>query len=501
LLFKNTLAQSVALVSGNVLSVLIAPIMLKQLGLAQFGVWAVSGAMATYAGLADFGITRSLSRFVALYDSEGNEQAIKECLGLGLVAMTLVGLVACIVALIVAPILAHNLGVLPTSQMRVLLLSSVGIFVFQAYRRVLNSLETGLRRMVPPNIANVFTIFVNFGFSVATLLVHPTLVAYGLANAASYLVGIGASLASVLYVWHSIPIAFPTWARAKEIGGFGFKSQLHFLSELINLQTDKVIIAFFVGVRAAAAYEIAARVVVAVRAIGLLTISAMIPTLTARIVTQGRDSIASFYRKYLRLSVGLAFPVFVVTCITAPYLLKAWLGETPGRGPLVVIFLTLGYFVSITTEVGRNVATADGDPGLVAQNSVIAASLNVALTALLAPLFGFWGVLVGTVIALSVGTMLFVVRYHRRYGAPMAVYWRSVLPPGALAWGLGIPFGAWGLVNGAPDSRASAAITLVLMAALYGGGYWVAASRLGFLPSRLSMPLGRDRRRTATETG
>lgn len=494
MLFKNTLAQSVALVSGNVLSVVIAPIMLKHLGLAQFGVWAVSGAMATYAGLADFGITRSLARFVALYDSEGDERAIKECLGLGLIAITLVGLIACVAALIAAPILAHNLGVLKVSQMRLLLLSSVGIFVFQAYRRVLNSLETGLRRMVPPNIANVFTIFVNFGFSVTTLLVHPTLVAYGAANAASYVVGIGASLVSVLYVWHSIPIAFPSWARAKEIGGFGFKSQLHFLADLINLQTDKVIIAFFVGVRAAAAYEIAARVVVAVRAIGLLTISAMIPTLTARIVTQGRESIASFYRRYLRLSVGLAFPVFVLTCISAPYLLKAWLGQVPGHGPLVVVFLTFAYFVSITTEVGRNVAVADGDPGLVAQNSVIAAALNVALTALLAPIFGFWGVLVGTVVALAAGTMLFVFRYHRRYHTPMAEYWRAVMPPAALAWGLAVPFAAWGIVSGTPDSRASAAISLACVAALYGGGYWIAASRFDFLPARLTAPFGRRRR-------
>ena len=50
------------------------------------------------------------------------------------------------------------------------MLSSVAIFCFTAYRRVLNSADIGLRRMGPPNVANVFTNVVNFGFSVAALL-------------------------------------------------------------------------------------------------------------------------------------------------------------------------------------------------------------------------------------------------------------------------------------------------------------------------------------------
>ena len=47
----------------------------------QFGVWAVTGAIAQYARLLDFGITRSLARFVALYDAEGDRGGIEESVG------------------------------------------------------------------------------------------------------------------------------------------------------------------------------------------------------------------------------------------------------------------------------------------------------------------------------------------------------------------------------------------------------------------------------------
>src|SRR3954453_21920285 len=98
MLFKNTAAQSADLLTAYAFSLLLAPLMLNRLGLELFGVWAVTGAIATYAGLVDLGITRSLARFIALYDVEGDRAAIAECVGLGLLAVTAVAAFGAIVA-------------------------------------------------------------------------------------------------------------------------------------------------------------------------------------------------------------------------------------------------------------------------------------------------------------------------------------------------------------------------------------------------------------------
>jgi hypothetical protein len=85
-LFRNTAAATVALVTGYVFSFIVAPIMLWRLGLAQFGVWAVTGAFATYAGLMDLGITRGLGRFIAFYHARGDRRAVEQLFTLGLIA-------------------------------------------------------------------------------------------------------------------------------------------------------------------------------------------------------------------------------------------------------------------------------------------------------------------------------------------------------------------------------------------------------------------------------
>lgn len=487
-LFQNTAAQSLNLLSSYLFSLLIAPVMLHQLGLDLFGVWAVTGAMATYAGLADFGITRSLARFVAMYDIDGDDRAIAECVGLGLIAITAVTVIATGLALLTLPLVAGSLDVISEADLRIVLLSSVAVFSFTAYRRVLNSVDTGLLRMVPPNVANLFTNVVNFAFSLAALLLHPDLPTYAVANALSYMVGIGASVASVRHVWGSVPLAWPSRRRAREIVTFGAKAQVHGLSDLINLQTDKIILAFAVDVRAAASYEIAARVVTAVRSVGLLSIGAMIPTFAAHIAQHGRDDLRRIYRRYTRLAVGLAFPVYALTCATAPMLLQAWLGDVPLHAPGVVVLLTLAYLCATSCEVAMNIATSDGRPGLVASNSILTASANVALTLVLAPLFGFWGVLAGTVLALTLGSMVFIVRYNRAYGTTWGDYLGAVVPPTLLSFGIAGIIGLWVLLFGWGEPLRLTSIFLVIgIAAGYTLIYWPIASRLGFLPARMAL--------------
>ena len=494
MLFKNTAAQSADLFTAYLFSLLLAPVMLDRLGLELFGVWAVTGAMATYAGLLDFGITRSLARFVALHDVEDDRGAIGECVGLGLLAVTAVTAVGGIVAALIPRLFAGELESLGAGDLRLVLLSSVAIFGFTAYRRVLNSVPVGLRRMVPPNLANVFTSVVNFGASLAALLLRPDLVTYGIANALSYLVGIGAALASVWYVWGSVPVAWPGRARTRQVASFGAKTQLHALADLINLQTDKIVLAFAVGVRAAASYEIAARVVMAVRSVGLLTISAMIPTVTAHIARHGREALHHFYRRYTTLTVGLSFPVFALACVTAPYVLEAWLGQVPPRATGVVQLLVGAYMFGICAEVGMNVAMGDGRPGLVSSISILAAALNVALTVALAPLLGFWGVLAGTVLALSAGSVVFTARFLRAYGLAVGEHLRAVGPPAALALGVAAAMLPFELLMGwGTGSRASSAAVVVGSVAVYSLVYWPVASRCEFLPEKLTLRSARRR--------
>jgi O-antigen/teichoic acid export membrane protein len=493
-LFRNTLAQSSSLITAQFFSVILAPLMIGRFGLALFGVWAVTGALAKYASLLDFGITRSLSRFVALYHARGDRRGVQECVGLGLLAATAVGMMAALAALLAAPLLTRELGVIDLSEMRIVLMSSVGIFVASAYSRVFAAIPIGMQRMVPPNVASVAGNVLNFGFSVGALAFSAELTDYAMANAAAEGLRVFLVVGSVFVVWSGRAVAIPALARSREILSYGLKTQIDWISELVNLQTDKIVIAIMFGPGVAGVYEIAARVVIAVREVGVLTVSAMLPTATAQIVERGREGIPAFFRRYTLLTVSLAFPVFTLSCIGAPFLLLAWLGETPENADAILVVLTVASFVNITSGVGSSIVLAAGQAGLVAWTGTFSAVSNIILTVALAPLFGLWGVLAGTVIAMSSAALLLMYRFHRSFEIPGRDYARAVMPPTVLSLGLAVPFVLFDLfVAPEPSTRLAALALLAAVSVPYATAYWLIASRLGYLPNRLTAPWLRPR--------
>jgi O-antigen/teichoic acid export membrane protein len=487
-LFKNTLAQSASFAVGYLFSFLLAPIMISRLGLDKFGVWAVTGAFTSYAGLLDLGIGRSLGRFVAVFDARGEDAKIRECIGLGLLTVLVVGTSVAAALAALAPLLHDNLGVISTAEMRVVAVAAVAIGSFNGVGGVLNVVAIGKRKMIRPNIAITIGSCINFAFSITALLLSTSLAVYATANAAATAVAIVPSYFFMRHLWHRPRFAMPGRELIREVLGFSVKNQVGWIADLINFQTDKVVIGFLVDVRAAAIYEIAARIVIAVHSAAVLSVSAMLPTAAARFVSEGKEILADMYRRYTLRSCAVAFPLFVLSAVSAPFLLVAWLGDAPGESALLVPLLTFAYIANMTTGVGTTLAISSGHPGFASANSVQIAILNVVFTVALAPAFGLWGVAGGTFLAVTLGSTVFNLRFLRRFELSLGDFLAGVVPTGALALGLGIPPAALAIAVGVPSGRASAIPLLIVSVAVYVIPYWLIATRRGLLPRNLEFP-------------
>jgi len=488
MLFRNTVAQTSGVAVGYIFSFLLAPLMLSKLGLDKFGVWAVTGAFATYAGLLDLGVGRSLIRFVAVFQAEGDVKRMRQSLGLGLLSVTVVGLIALAIVASLAHVIAEQFGVLDGEEMRWVLIASVLIYSCNGYIGVINALGLGTRQMVPPNIAIVVGACLNFAISVATLLSTSSLVAYAFANALAAALSMIPAYVAMRRVGHGPYFSMPTRSLTRQILSFSVKDQVGWIADLVNFQTDKIIIAFAVDIKAAAVYEIASRVVLGVRGIAIMTVSAMIPTAAAAIASEGRGVVKGMYRRYTLRSCSVAFPLFVVAAATSPFLLIFWLNEAPGDSELLVPFLTLAYMFNMTTGVGSTISLAAGHPGVVSLNSVLIAILNLIFTLALAPVLGIWGVVGGTFAALLLGSIWFNWRFIRLFELTAADYIAGVLPTGALALGLAIPPAVISILVGSPDGRLEAAFWLMLTSAMFVIPYWYLATRWDLLPGKMRLP-------------
>jgi O-antigen/teichoic acid export membrane protein len=486
-LFRNTLAQSASLGSAIIFSFLLAPVMLDRLGLAQFGVWAVTGALAQYARLLDLGITNSLARFVALHDAEEDRRGIEETIGIGVITCVLLGLLMVVVAFFAAPFVSDVLGnTLDSGDMRIVLVCAAAIAVAYVIGGVLSALPIGLRRMGPPNVAATASNVTNFAFSLGALAMSTQLTTYAIANVVAAGIGILFSLAALIYVWSAPYFSRPTLGRARRILSFSVKSQLVTLADLVNLQTDKLIIAAMLGPRTAGAYELANRAVQGVLSLGTLTLSALIPTATADIVQRGKGVILEYFTRYSVRSLSIALPMFGTLCVSIPYLFVVWLGEVPPDSAAIVVLLSVTFGVNMTTGVPMTLVVSDGHPGVVAQTAVVLVVLNVAATIALAPIFGLWGVLLGTVAAQVIVSTTFLIRFGRRYTLRAKAFADALAAPIAMTLLVAVPFALWYLLAGSvPDSRGPALIGALATGGVYGLTCWLLGSHLELLPEKL----------------
>ena len=322
--------------------------------MAQFGVWAVTGAFATYAGLMDLGITRGLGRFIAFYHASGNRRAVEQLFALGLIAVACVGVVAGTAAYFAAPTVAGALDDVLTAERdahRAALLG--GDLAFSTRRRsVMRAVPEGMEQFVPPNVAEVGFNTVNFVFSVAALvaLARPRdLRARQRRRGRRRPRPSGSSPCATCSA--GCARASPPRPLVKETLAFSVQNQVAWIADLSAGQAAKIIVALLIDVRAAGAYEIASRAVLAAKSVAVLSVSAMVPTATARIVNEGAGIIADFYRRYtVRSLVG------VVSAAGLPLRERAGpAGRVARRHPddtlELFIVLTLANCVNLSTGV------------------------------------------------------------------------------------------------------------------------------------------------------
>ena len=486
-IFRNTAAQSLPIITTSIFGFVLAPIMLSRLGLATFGVWAVTGALAQYARLLDLGITNSISRFVALYDAEGNRHAIEETIAIGLAAAIVAGAITIAAAALAAPLVQDVLGVISVGEMRIVLLSAAGITAAYLVAAVVTAVPVGLRQMGPPNYAATTGNVINFIASLAALAASTDLKVYALANLGAAVVATLLSIGALIWVWTGPYLRRPTVVRSKAILGFGVKSQLVTVAQLVNAQTDKLIIAAMLGPSVAGAYELANRVVQGVFSISVLTLSALIPTATADLVKRGREVIVEYLDRYTVRSLAMSLPLFGAVCVSAPYLLQAWLGEIPEDAVSIIVLLSVAFATNMTTGVATSLIVADGAPGLVAQTAGILVVLNVGATLIAAPIFGIWGVLIATAGAQLITSAVFLIRFHNRYSLSMRPFLEAVGKPAGVTLGLAVPYGLWYLLGASiPEGRFLALVGLTLTGGVYLLACWLLQSRWDLLPDKLN---------------
>ena len=421
-IIANTAAGSAARIATIAIALLTTPVLVNHLGAEAFGLLTVLVALPAYAGLLDFGIGAGLVKHLTECSEADDAAGVRHVMTLGLACYVLLGLALtpCVYLLTLAITQALALAepIRRTTQVCATLM--VLSFAVSGVAGVFSARLVSLHRM---DVAALIGLLGQCAYAALVFAVIPAsptiLTAVWLALAQAALTGglLGLAVAragrSILCDPRGIPR--PLIRRMLAFGGW---MQVNALTAVINLEADKLIIAWFLGLASVTPYQIGNRLASLNRVVPFQMLAAMMPVATTVQAGGTRAEAAAFYREMSRYLMLLTLAITGFTVVVADRLIATWIGQPYPEAATIACTLALSLSVNNLTGGGTTMARASGQPRYETYYAVLSMTLNVGLTVVLAPPFGLAGILAGTVVANLVGSVYFLALFHRRFRFP-----------------------------------------------------------------------------------
>jgi O-antigen/teichoic acid export membrane protein len=457
-----------------VITLLLTPFMVNQLGLERYGLWVFLFAVVAFAGLLEVSVGRGSVRFIAFYGERGELDVVRRIVSYGALTRIALGLVLCPLAWLAGKALLPHANI-PGSLVddaQTLLPFVLGYFFLSATTRLMAALVIAFERTWLVALitfasqvlyAGLVVLFLLEGLELPGLLlaISAQSVAQGLA---CYVVArrlIGSVFGNPLALERRVVI---------ELLKFGGWTQLTNLSTLVNRQVDAVLIGSFIAIDTVGLYDLGNKIAQVARTLPLTLLGPLLPAASRIHAQRDRQRIARTILQGSRLLALVTFGIGGFFVATAALIMTVWLGQSYRDVTTIAVLLTLTFAVNNLTGVGTTIVAAIGSPRYESEYAIAGMVLNVAATAVLGAIFGLYGIIAGTVFGITTSSIYFIWRFHNLLELPIGEYLFSWL------WRLGTATAVasaatYGVRMAFPDSmvdgRGNGLAVLVLLALFY----------------------------------
>lgn len=401
---------------------------IDRVGLEGFGLWSLVALFTGYAALFDFGVNSGFTKYIAEFAARDDRDGVNAVISTGtwfyaaLGAIMLAigwplidGLLAGTLRLMALLNPGREAGLGPGDlwgEARVLMQGALIIIVVNNALAPFGALQTGLQRMGLANAIGFAASLVKVACTVA--LLESGFGVRGLLYASGVVLAF-TSATNVLVAFRIYPGLRCTPGRMDRaifdrMFSFGWRSQVARLANLINFQTDRLVVALATGgnLDLVGLYRVGEDLATKMRQAPALLVSALIPAVSSLDARDDQGRLAILYWRSTKYVGAVALPAALYLLATAEFWLSLYgPKDTLGGAGWVARILIVGYVLNVLPGPGVSVALGKGDAGLPMWAGLISMVANVALTVLLFWMVGFYGVAAGTSLALGLSTAWF----------------------------------------------------------------------------------------------
>ncbi len=387
-----------------VIAFLITPILVKNLGDYDYGLWEILVAILGYMGLLDFGMKPTIVRFVAKYHAENSHQRLQNLYSTAWVFMFFVGLTLCCIFIAWSLIWPESITNSDGDVSRYsILLAVIGfqlLVTFPGY--VAEGFLEGYQKFhVKNNIAIAYLIIAN---TIIFFLMTP-------ANGILLLAGVSASGNFFKYTHFALLISREkygglqprfkqsSWKTFHETARFGFKSLVQGVAYTIEAGTDTLVIGYLLGAATVPFYSIPANLVLYVRGFGWTITQAFMPLFSALYAQEKSSEIQTIYINASKYVIALLLPISIGAILLGSSFIGIWVGKQYQEGAdLIILLLTLYIGLPYLNPFSIRYLTAISAHGRLAKITTVGALVNISLSIILVNYYGIVGAALGSLI-------------------------------------------------------------------------------------------------------
>ena len=442
LLRRNAIGVYAVYAAAIVSGLLVTPIVIHSIGKSAFGVWSFIGSVTIYLSILDFGVGPSVVRFAAEARGRGADRDLNEVAATGLAMYALIGAVTLPVGVALAFVIPAAVGA-PHNLVWDARITTLLVVVALAARFPLglfNNLLVAQQRWDLQNLAN-FVSTALYAALVAILMPrYGGLVLLGVLTLATTLLRLVLPLFWLKRELPALRIArsLVTRRRLRELAAFSSSNFLVHVAQKIVFSTDVVVVGIVLGSAASGVYSVPAKLFALVFGIGTAVTSLMFPAFAELEGAGARERQRRLLLVGLRVGTALMLVLALPLLFIPDLLIRAWIGGGFHGSYAVMAILAGVLLVHQPIYVLTQFLIARARQRQVAVVSIVVTLANLALSFVLAWVWGLPGVAVSTLVT-DAAMLAWLVP---RVAAPAATtsslvllraVWRPVVPAAVAA--------------------------------------------------------------------
>lgn len=390
------------------------PLLLNSLGPQVFGILAAITSTTAFLSISDFGVSSALPRLIALNAGLGNDIEVRRIASTSTIFYFLLSLAISLSAITLGKLFISflDLDQPVIAQGEAVAMAAIYTIAFSLLVTPLSGVLYGFHRLDLVSLASIVGIIATTVFTIILALNDRGILAIQLARSS------GVVVTGFLIVFFVVKVLPNGLIRIQAISGSALKRILSMsvplfivgIGHVTLFYMDNVIIVRILGPSMVTGYAISFQLISPGLQLLFLMGGIFVPLFSAEFGKGNVSDATAAFNLLSKFTFSLAILIFSGILLLGIDFIEVWTQKQGIISKEVLATLSVLILVRGITHPGATLLSSIGKHAFVAKCQIAEAILNIVISIVLARPLGLLGVALGSVIAQSISTLLFVPR-------------------------------------------------------------------------------------------